>query len=408
MKLFLIILICWVSLCMATRFKILIPDGIKFSLSTSEVPNGKFWKVCTRYEYEGLINSKQYWPCTNKTSINVNRSRVIRSWGPWKRDIKIKRLGHGVKPETNDLEQAYWLRLGMWRMSALEGNRENAVSGQQKDSVSKGDACSVRNDDSKRGRKNQSPATQKNLERNGASHWKLCTDRCPRIIDWFLPVRLQLHHVHRYRRTRLFIIFINYTTSKYREASHEILQKPKTKMKMRTPYQYRQTRKSRRWKCWARKHFSWLLFGKSYKSGIKETQYLCSLPERQRLRSVQENQDYKDPLQETHWWCSASSRKCWCLDNSRSQSSQWRMWISKQPPIRSRGTWFSHSMDTIISVQNKNFPGNRKELTKVLGAYVETKSHLQRQFPRIWQCLWRFILESLYVNTSPFRNKWDC
>ena len=38
-------------------------------------------------------------------------------------------------------------------------------------------------------------------------------------------------------------------------------------------------------------------------------------------------------------------------------------------------------MDPVVSVQNKNFSGNGKELTKVLGADVETKSHLHRQFP---------------------------
>ena len=36
----------------------------------------------------------------------------------------------------------------------------------------------------------------------------------------------------------------------------------------------------------------------------------------------------------------------------------------------------------------------------------ETESHLHWQVPRIWQSVWRFILESLCVNTSQFRNKW--
>ena len=36
------------------------------------------------------------------------------------------------------------------------------------------------------------------------------------------------------------------------------------------------------------------------------------------------------------------------------------------------------------------------------------KSHLNWQFPRIWQILWRTILESLYVNITQIRNKWDC
>ena len=53
---------------------------------------------------------------------------------------------------------------------------------------------------------------------------------------------------------------------------------------------------------------------------------------------------------------------------------------------------------------NKHFTGNAKELTKVLGADNETKSHLHRQFPRIWQSLWRSFLESWYVNTTQIGN----
>ena len=119
-------------------------------------------------------------------------------------------------------------------------------------------------------------------------------------------------------------------------------------------------RKSWRWRSVSitghtRKHFLGFRFGTSKKSGIEEAQYLYSLPERTKLRSVQENQDYKGSLQEAHWRSSTSSRKVWWLDNSRSQSFQWRMWISKQSPIRSRGTRLSHSMDTIIPAQNENF-----------------------------------------------------
>ena len=44
-------------------------------------------------------------------------------------------------------------------------------------------------------------------------------------------------------------------------------------------------------------------------------------------------------------------------------------------------------MDPVVSVQNKNFSGNRKEFTKVLGADVETRSQLHWQFLRIWQSL---------------------
>ena len=44
--------------------------------------------------------------------------------------------------------------------------------------------------------------------------------------------------------------------------------------------------------------------------------------------------------------------------------------------VCSRGAGLGHPMDPVISVQNKNFSGNTKELAKVLGADEETKSHL--------------------------------
>ena len=71
-------------------------------------------------------------------------------------------------------------------------------------------------------------------------------------------------------------------------------------------------------------------------------------------------------------------------------------------------TKFQNMEDPSKSVQNKNFTGNSKKLAKVLGARWEAKSHLHWQFFGIWQSLWRIILKSLYVNTSPFWNKWDC
>ena len=157
-----------------------------------------------------------------------------------------------------------------------------------------------------------------------------------------------------------------------------------------------------------RKQLSEFRFGTSYKSGIEEAQYLHSLPERQKLRSMQENQDYKGSLQEAHCWCSASCRKFWWLDDSRSQSPQWRRWISKQSPIRDRGTRFSYSVDTILSVQNQNVSGNGKEFTKVLESSEKPKVILYRQFLGIWQILWRIIMESLYINASTIRDEWHC
>ena len=74
------------------------------------------------------------------------------------------------------------------------------------------------------------------------------------------------------------------------------------------------------------------------------------------------------PVQQTHWRSRTSCRKFWWLDNSRSQSPQWQLRISKQSRICSRGAGFGHPMDPVVSVQNKNFSGNTKELAKVPGA----------------------------------------
>ena len=93
-------------------------------------------------------------------------------------------------------------------------------------------------------------------------------------------------------------------------------------------------------------------------------------------------------------------------DRNGSQSSQWRLCFSKQSSIRCRGAGLGHPMDTVLSVQNQDFSRNRKELAQFDGADEEAKSHLHWQLCWIWQILWRLLLEPLYVNTSPSRNKW--
>ena len=65
-------------------------------------------------------------------------------------------------------------------------------------------------------------------------------------------------------------------------------------------------------------------------------------------------------VQETQWWSRTSCWKFWWLDNSRSQGPQWQLRISKQSPMCNRGAGLSHSMDPSISVEYKNFTGNRK------------------------------------------------
>ena len=102
---------------------------------------------------------------------------------------------------------------------------------------------------------------------------------------------------------------------------------------------------------------------------------------------------------------SCRERKFWWFDNCGSHNSQWRKWITQQSSIRRCGTRFGNSVVTILPMQNKNLPGDPEEPNEVLGADEETKSHSQWQFLRIWQILWRIILESLYVNSRQIRKK---
>ena len=57
----------------------------------------------------------------------------------------------------------------------------------------------------------------------------------------------------------------------------------------------------------------------------------------------QRTQNYKGPVQKTHWRSRTSCRKFWWFVYSRPQSSQWRLWISKQSSICSRGARSRHS-----------------------------------------------------------------
>ena len=145
-------------------------------------------------------------------------------------------------------------------------------------------------------------------------------------------------------------------------------------------------------KCFQSREQSWTGFG--------QAQCRYALSEEPKLRDLSEDQDNMSLVQKTHWRSLTSCRKFWWLDNSRSQSSQWRMWISTQSSIRCGGGRFGNSVVTILPVQNKNFWGNTKELAKVLGARQEAWSHIYWQFLGIWQSLWRSFLESLYVNTT--------
>ena len=112
-------------------------------------------------------------------------------------------------------------------------------------------------------------------------------------------------------------------------------------------------------------------------------------------------------MQKTQWRSRTSSRKVWWLDNSRSQGPKRQLRISKQSSICSRGAGSSHSMNPGVSVQKQNFTRNPEKFANVPGTREETKSHLHWQFLGIRQSLWRSLLESLHVYTTPIGHKWD-
>ena len=108
----------------------------------------------------------------------------------------------------------------------------------------------------------------------------------------------------------------------------------------------RRFRDLREWFWGAFTRFSWIYrsastrkrfrFGASYEGGNQEAQFFTKL-----MRGF---------LQEARWRSSTSGRDIRWLDNSRSQGSQWRVWISKRSQICCRGTGFGHSVETNLSV----------------------------------------------------------
>ena len=115
--------------------------------------------------------------------------------------------------------------------------------------------------------------------------------------------------------------------------------------------------------------FSWIIFRAYEKCGVGSAQCLYSFPSRPKFWDLSEDQNYKGSVQKTQWRSRTSCWKFWWLDNSRSQISLWRMWISKQSSICCcRGAGLGYPMDPGVSVQNKNFTGNPEKLAKVLGA----------------------------------------
>ena len=63
-------------------------------------------------------------------------------------------------------------------------------------------------------------------------------------------------------------------------------------------------------------------------------------------------------------------------------------------------------MDSILSVQNKDFTRDGENFVKILGAVAKTQNYFYGQFIGIWSILWRSLLESLHVYTTSTPDKW--
>ena len=157
-----------------------------------------------------------------------------------------------------------------------------------------------------------------------------------------------------------------------------------------------------------RKFFSWIILRACEKCGFGSTQCFYSLPERPKLRDLSEDQNHKSPVQNTHWRSRTSCREFWWLDNSISQSSQWKLWISKQSPICSRGARLGHPMDPVVSVQNKNFSGNTKGACKSSWSRIGSLKSFTLTIP--WNLAKPVkIFPGIIVRRHHAdRKKWDC
>ena len=97
---------------------------------------------------------------------------------------------------------------------------------------------------------------------------------------------------------------------------------------------------------------------------------------RRNCEIYQRTRSTRAPCRRRYCQSRTSCRKFWWLDNSRSKSSQWTLWISKQSSICNRGAGSSLSMVPGVSVQKQNFTRNPEKLAKIPGTRKETKSHL--------------------------------
>ena len=151
-----------------------------------------------------------------------------------------------------------------------------------------------------------------------------------------------------------------------------------------------------------RRYFSWLRCRTSFQNGVTEAhQNLLTSPKTKFARSASEPR-LQGLLAQDEPETQHLEQRSLVFYYSWSHRSHWGLWISKQLWCR---IWPPNGSNLN---RTKKTSGNGKEFAEVLGADEETQSHLHWQFPGIWPILWRLILESLYVNTTQIRNKWDC
>ena len=240
------------------------------------------------------------------------------------------------------------------------------------------------------------------------------------LFHGYPPVLEAIRRQHRHCRICQQFLLQNEATNLHQKTGAGHCQKPQTKIKRGMTIEIRTTvceiflnsleDFTDNGSACTRTRFSGPKFGTSHESGIKikEAQYLYSVPKRPKLRHMLENQNDKGSLQKTHWRSSTLSRKvCW-LDDGRSQGPQWGRWISKQSSICCRGTRFGNSTESIPSVQNKKFSGDKKSLRKFLEPSQKPKVIKTDNFVGIYQILWRFIMESSNINTAPIRDECFC
>ena len=96
----------------------------------------------------------------------------------------------------------------------------------------------------------------------------------------------------------------------------------------------------------------------------------------QKMWDLQQNQNYKGSLQGAHWRFRSGTE---------SQSSQWRMWISKRSPMRSRGARIGHSMDTYLTCAKPKLFRRRKGVYEHFSNRPKSQKSLIRDKCNCWE-----------------------